>query len=75
MTTIEKIPFQRVLEYVEALSSEEQDLLISLIQNRMIEKRREEIADNVSHTLEAWRQGKASQGSLEDLKADLQEEE
>jgi hypothetical protein len=75
MATLEQLPFQQVLEYVEALSSEEQDLLISLIQKRLIEKRRSEIADNVFETLEAWRQGKASQGSLADLKADLQEEE
>mgnify|MGYP001770954881 CR=1 FL=1 len=54
------VSFQTVIEYVEALSSEEQDLLLELISKRRIEQRRQEIARNAAQTLEAIRTGTAS---------------
>jgi len=47
------VPFQTVVEYVEALSTEEQDLLLELIQKRRVEKLRQEIANNAAQTMEA----------------------
>jgi hypothetical protein len=69
------ISFQTVIEYVEALSNEEQDLLLELISKRRIEKRRQEIATNAAQTLKAMRTGTAHYGTLEDLRADLLSEE
>ncbi|MGF2039027.1 MAG: hypothetical protein RMZ43_027555 [Nostoc sp. CmiVER01] len=65
------VSFQAVIEYVEALSTEEQDLLFELISKRRIEQRRKEIATNAAQTLKAIRRGTAKHGSLEDLRADL----
>jgi uncharacterized protein (DUF1778 family) len=45
------IALQTVIEYVEALSPEDQDLLIELIQKRRIEKQRTEVAENIELTL------------------------
>ncbi|HEY9804030.1 hypothetical protein [Anabaena azotica] len=69
------ISFQTVIEYVEALSIEEQDLLVELISKRRIEQRRKEIAVNAAKTLEAMRTGTAKRGTLKDLRNDLLSEE
>ncbi|MBW4628671.1 MAG: hypothetical protein KME49_24945 [Brasilonema octagenarum HA4186-MV1] len=66
---------QTVIEYVEALSTEEQDLLLELIYKRRVEKRRQEIASNAAQTLEAMRTGMAKRGTLANLRADLLSEE
>ncbi|MBD1806590.1 hypothetical protein H6F98_14150 [Microcoleus sp. FACHB-SPT15] len=69
------VPFQTVIEYVEALSTEEQDLLLELIYKRRVEQRRWEIAKNAAQTLEAVKTGKAKHGTLADLRADLLSQE
>lgn len=67
----DSISLQKVIEYVEVLSTEEQDLLVELIQKRRIENRREEIARNARKTLAAFKAGNVKRGNLEQLKADL----
>jgi len=69
------IALQTVIEYVEALSPEDQDLLIELIHKRRIEKRRAEIAENAAQTLAALKAGTTKRGTLTDLKAYLLSEE
>ena len=62
---------QAALDYVEALSQADQDLLIALIQKRRVENRRAEIAQNAVQTLAAVQLGTAKFGTLAELKADL----
>jgi hypothetical protein len=69
------VSIQKVIEDFETLSLEDQDLLLELIRKRRIERRRAEIARNTAQTLTEIETGKAKQGSLEDLRADLLEEE
>ncbi len=69
------LSFDEVLNNVESLTAEDQDLLFEIIQKRRIEARREEIARNAQETLQSLQDGTAKIGSLEDLKADLLEEE
>lgn len=71
----EYVSFQTVIEYVEALSTEEQDLLVELLHKRRIEQRRQEIAQNAAQTLAALKAGKAKRGTRADLRADLMSEE
>ncbi len=63
--------FQQVLDVVERLPPEDQEALVDLIQRRLIEWRRAEIARNAAITLQAVREGCAHYGSLDDLKRDL----
>jgi hypothetical protein len=63
--------FQEIIDSIEQLSFDEQDYLFELIKKRRIEKRRSEIAADAKATLEAFKQGKAKKGSVEDLIADL----
>jgi hypothetical protein len=69
------VSFQTVIEYVEALSTEDQDLLLELIHKRRVEQRRKEIALHAGQTMEAFRTGKAKRGTLADLRADLLSQE
>lgn len=69
------VSIQKVIEDFETLSLEDQDLLLELIRKRRIERRRAEIARNTTQTLTEIETGKAKQGNLEDLRADLLEEE
>jgi uncharacterized protein (DUF1778 family) len=45
------IALQTVIEYVEALSPQDQDLLIELIEKRRIEKQRAEVTEHIKLTL------------------------
>jgi hypothetical protein len=67
-------PFQQALDVVEQLSIEDQETLVEIVQRRLIEQRREEIAHNASVTLQAFREGRASYGTMDDLRRDLLEE-
>ena len=69
------ISIQQVIEDIENLSLEDQDLLLELIYKRRIEKRRKQIAINAEQTFQAVGQGQAKKGNLNDLMADLLEEE
>jgi hypothetical protein len=63
--------FQTVIEYVEALSTDEQDLLFDLIHKRRITSRRQEIAQNAVATLEAVKNGTATRGTAAEIMADI----
>jgi hypothetical protein len=67
--------FQELIESIEALSFEEQDYLWELIRKRRIEQRRGEILANSEAVKLAFREGKAKQGTVDDLMADLLEDE
>ncbi len=64
-------PFQRALDVVEQLPVEDQVGLIEIVQRRLIEQRREEIARNARDTLQAFRDGRARCGYVADLRRDV----
>jgi len=61
------LPFHKILEQVEHLSSEDQDALIDLIKRRRIEARRQEIAGNIRKSKEEFAAGLASHGTVDQL--------
>ncbi len=64
-------PFQQALDIIEQLPPEDQTSLIEIVQQRLTEQRRAEIARNARATLQAFREGRARYGTLEDLRRDL----
>lgn len=74
MSQVKAPLFQRALDVVEKLPPEDQETLIDLIQRRLVDLRRAEIAGNAAATLQAVRDGHARYGSVEDLKRDLLDE-
>ena len=64
-------PFEQALEMIEQLPAEDQENLIEIVQRRLIEQRRAEIARNASATLQVFREGRARYGTVDDLRRDL----
>ena len=64
-------PLQRALDVVGELPREDQEALVELVQRRLAEWRRADIARNAEGTLQAVREGRARYGSVADLKRDL----
>ena len=63
--------FQQAIETVEALPLETQDALITIIQNRLREKRRSLLLDQVKESENAYRIGNVKRGSAANLIAEL----
>lgn len=62
---------QQALDAVEKLPPEDQETLVELIQRRLVEQRRAEIAQNAAVTLQAVREGQARYGAVENLMSGL----
>jgi hypothetical protein len=62
---------QEIIDQVESLSIEDQDQLFELIRKRRIENRRAEILANAQEVMQAFKNGIAKRGSVDDLIADL----
>lgn len=71
MEQVKSSPLQEALEAVESLPMEDQEALVALVERRLAEWRRTEIARNAAATLQAVREGRARFGSVDDLKRDL----
>lgn len=63
--------FQDVIETVEKLPPEDQMLLVEIIRQRLIEKRRMELITHVAEARQAYRNGDAQRGTVDDLMKEL----
>jgi hypothetical protein len=71
MNTRTMTPFQQALKFVEQLSVAYQEALLEVVRRRLVEQRRRDIAANAQATLQALHEGRASYGTLDDLRRDL----
>jgi hypothetical protein len=67
-------PFQQALDVIEQFPADDQESLIEIIQRRLVEQRRAEIARNARATVQAFREGRARCGTVDDLRRDLLDE-
>jgi ribosomal 50S subunit-associated protein YjgA (DUF615 family) len=63
--------FQEIIDSIEVLPTEDQEQLFELIHKRRIETRRAKIAANAQEVFQAVKMGTAKQGSFEELKVYL----
>jgi len=63
--------FQDVIETVEKLPPDDQMLLVEIIRQRLIEKRRMELMTNVAEARQAYRSGDVKRGTVDDLMKEL----
>lgn len=63
--------FQEVLERVESLPPDDQELLIELIRQRLIQRRRAELVMEVAEARHAYQQGRVRRGTVDDLMKEL----
>ncbi len=62
---------QQALDVIEHMPLEDQMTVIEVLERRLLEQRRSEIARHATATLQAVREGHARYGAVEDLKRDL----
>ncbi len=65
--------FQEVIESVEALPPEDQILVIEIIRQRLIQRRRVELAEEIAEARNAYRRGDVHRGTVTDLIKELAE--
>ena len=65
--------FQQAIETVEALSPEEQAILLEIIQNRLREGKRKELLENVAKSEQDYAEGKVKRGSVSDFMKALEQ--
>lgn len=62
---------QQAIEIIETLSSQDQEILINLLQKRLKQQRREELVQAVTEAREELAKGNIRSGTIEDLLAEL----
>jgi hypothetical protein len=65
-------PFDAALDVIDRLPPDDQEAIIEIVHRRLIERRRREIAHNAQATLQAFREGRASQGTVDDLRREME---
>lgn len=68
MTTLEQ-----ALNTVSELSIEQQEMLIQIVQNRLIENRRQEIAEDAKQAISSFHKGELKTQTADEVIAELQE--
>lgn len=63
--------FNQILDMIDNLSVDEQEDLISIVRHRQIERRREEIANNIAQARQDYQQGEVFRGNIDDIIAEL----
>lgn len=63
--------FNQILEQIDALSLDEQDDLIQIVRHRQIEKRRDEIAENINKSHQEYKKGQVVRGTVDEILAEL----
>jgi ClpP class serine protease len=65
--------FQRALEIVESLPAEQREDLIELVRRRLIDERRECLAQTIAEAREEYKRGEVKRGTVDDLLRELSE--
>ena len=70
-TVMQTMTFDSLLEEIETLPSERQETLVEVLQYRLRERRRQEIARHAREARELFYAGRLPRGSVDDLVRDL----
>jgi len=71
----QSMQFHQILEIIDTFSLDEQDDLINIIKHRQIERRREEIANNIYQAKKDYREKNLFRGDIDDIMAELDEDD
>ncbi len=63
--------FDEVLELIESFPDEQRESLLEIVKKRLIEERRELLAQTVQEAREEYARGEARQGTVDDLMHEL----
>ena len=63
--------FQKALEIVESLPEEQRESLMDIVKRRLIEERRDRLAQSIVEAREEYKRGKIRKGTVDDLMREL----
>ena len=63
--------FQQAIDVIEALSLEDQEILIDLIQKRIKEQKRKQLLQDIAEVETEYAEGKVKFGTVDDFLAEL----
>lgn len=63
--------FNQVLESIEKLSIDEQEALIQVVQRRIVEQRRDEIAENINRSRVEYTENQVFRGTVAEIMDEL----
>ena len=61
------ITFNDALEIVESLPEEQRESLIEIVKNRLVEERRDRLAQSIKESREEYTRGDVRKGTVDDL--------
>ena len=65
------VSFQEALDIIESFPDYQQQDLIDIVRNRLIEKGRETIAENIKEAREEYSRGEVRKGSVDDIMKEI----
>jgi len=71
MSIQHKITFHEVLDIIESLPEYQQEDIVNIIRHRLVEQRRQLLADNIKEAREAYARGDVKRGTIDDLIKEL----
>jgi hypothetical protein len=70
-----RLTFDELLDTIDQLPIDQQETLVEVIQRRLIDLRRQEIAKHAAEARQLYLTGKLPHGTVEDLMADMDKED
>lgn len=68
---MEKATFQKALEIIESLPEEQRESLIDIVKRRLIEERRDGLAQNIKEAKGEYNRAEIEKGTVDDLMHEL----
>ena len=63
--------FQKALEIIESLPEEQRESLMDIVNRRLIDERRDRLAQSIKEAREEYKRGKIRKGTVDDLMNEL----
>ena len=63
--------FQKALEIIESLPEEQRESLMDIVKRRLIDERRDRLAQSIKEAREEYKRGKIRKGTVDDLMNEL----
>jgi len=67
------VTFNEVLEIIESFSEEQRESIVEIVKLRLVEARRDRLAQSIKEAREEYRRGEVRSGTVEDLMSEISE--
>lgn len=67
------VTFNEVLEIIESFPEEQRESIVEIVKLRLIEERRDRLAQSIKEAREEYRRGEVRKGTVEDLMSEISE--